>query len=213
MNYPMAKEYNVPPVETPAPFVTAAAFNGTTSFLVPQFGGNISGIETGLENKPPLLKKLGINTRQIWSKTVLIVNPFRVNTNLQEYANLSGITYGTVLKLMHEKTKVQLHSHEVPYGSGSRQQSVTGFSVVDDSNSYWVLSISVSHFQGKVTILTTSTQGIGSSIAEHLGFANRFKNVDKAVEKLKSRGIEVFEVVCHVSVVQQRKSMVERLFR
>ena len=84
------------------------------------------------------------------------------------------ITYGTVLKLMHEKTKVQLHSHEVPYGSGSGQQSVTGFSVVDDSNSYWVLSISLSHFQGKVTILTTSTQGIGSSIAEHLGFANRF---------------------------------------
>ncbi|CAL5376224.1 unnamed protein product [Camellia sinensis] len=136
----------------------------STSFLAPQFGGNISGIETGLENKPPLLKKLGINTRQIWSKTVLIVNPFRVNTNLQEYTNLSV------------KTKVQLHSHEVPYGSGSRQQSVTGFSVVDDSNSYW-------------------------------------KNVDKDVEKLKSRGIEVFEVVCHVSVVQQRKNMVERLFR
>ncbi|CAL5350325.1 unnamed protein product [Camellia sinensis] len=49
------------------------------------------------------------------------------------------ITYGTVLKLMHEKTKVRLHSHEVPYGSGSGQQSVTGFPVVDDSNSYWVV--------------------------------------------------------------------------
>ncbi|KAI8020584.1 Stromal cell-derived factor 2-like protein [Camellia lanceoleosa] len=121
MNHPMAKEFNVPPVVfpscgTPTPFATAAAFDG---------------IETGLDDKPPLLKKFGINTRQIWSKTVSIVNPFRVNTNLQEYANLS------VLKLMHEKTKVQLHSHEVPYGSGSKQQSVTGFSVVDDSNSYW----------------------------------------------------------------------------
>ncbi|THG12004.1 hypothetical protein TEA_011510 [Camellia sinensis var. sinensis] len=49
------------------------------------------------------------------------------------------ITYGTVLKLMHEKTKVRLHSHEVPYGSGSGQQSVTGFPVVDDSNSYWIV--------------------------------------------------------------------------
>ncbi|CAL5328185.1 unnamed protein product [Camellia sinensis] len=461
----MAKEFNVPPVVfpsggTPASFATAAAFDGTTSFLAPQFGGNISGIETGLDDKPPLLKKFGINTRQIWSKTVSIVNPFRVNTNLQEYSNLSdqeklsdeeprsleqnlkaldelvsaiqewtpmagdkpvatclhraddllqqsmfrlddefrledeardgeedagtaseeavgggGVTGGLlvvegdesnaesivvlvlenrsfdhmigwmknsinpsingvtgkecnpvstkdqdqpqtqsicfkddaefmdpdpghsfesveqqvfgsgpipsmtgfveqalsmsqnltetnlsviepryfdikglpanddhpshdvangqklvkevyetlraspqwnetlVLKLMHEKTKVQLHSHEVPYGSGSGQQSVTGFSVVDDSNSYWVLSISLSHFQGKVTIVTTSTQGIGSSIAKHLGFANRFKDVDKAVEKLKPRGIEVFGVVCHVFVAQQRKNMVERLFR
>ncbi|KAL7253649.1 hypothetical protein ACSBR1_008066 [Camellia fascicularis] len=39
------------------------------------------------------------------------------------------------------------------------------------------------------------------------------KNVDEAVEKLKSRGIEVFGVVCHVSVAQQRKNLVERLFR
>ncbi|CAN0857967.1 Stromal cell-derived factor 2-like protein [Linum grandiflorum] len=49
------------------------------------------------------------------------------------------ITYGTVLKLMHEKTKFRLHSHEVPYGSGSGQQSVTGFPSVDDSNSYWIV--------------------------------------------------------------------------
>ncbi|PKA52875.1 Stromal cell-derived factor 2-like protein [Apostasia shenzhenica] len=49
------------------------------------------------------------------------------------------VTYGTVLKLMHERTKFRLHSHEVPYGSGSGQQSVTGFSNVDDSNSYWIV--------------------------------------------------------------------------
>lgn len=42
---------------------------------------------------------------------------------------------------MHEKTKFRLHSHEVPYGSGSGQQSVTGFPDVDDANSYWVLSL------------------------------------------------------------------------
>nr|CAD1825670.1 unnamed protein product [Ananas comosus var. bracteatus] len=48
------------------------------------------------------------------------------------------ITYGSVIKLMHEKTKFRLHSHDVPYGSGSGQQSVTGFPNVDDSNSYWV---------------------------------------------------------------------------
>uniref|UniRef100_A0A1D1Z0D7 Stromal cell-derived factor 2-like protein n=1 Tax=Anthurium amnicola TaxID=1678845 RepID=A0A1D1Z0D7_9ARAE len=49
------------------------------------------------------------------------------------------ITYGTVLKLMHERTKFRLHSHDVPYGSGSGQQSVTGFPNVDDSNSYWIV--------------------------------------------------------------------------
>ncbi|CAH9092075.1 unnamed protein product [Cuscuta epithymum] len=49
------------------------------------------------------------------------------------------ITYGSTIKLMHEKTKVRLHSHDVPYGSGSGQQSVTGFPSVDDANSYWVV--------------------------------------------------------------------------
>jgi dolichyl-phosphate-mannose--protein O-mannosyl transferase len=48
------------------------------------------------------------------------------------------VTYGSVIKLMHEKTKHRLHSHDVPYGSGSGQQSVTGFPEGDDSNSYWV---------------------------------------------------------------------------
>ncbi|KAG1326588.1 stromal cell-derived factor 2-like protein [Cocos nucifera] len=49
------------------------------------------------------------------------------------------ITYGSAIKLMHERTKFRLHSHEVPYGSGSGQQSVTGFPNVDDSNSYWIV--------------------------------------------------------------------------
>lgn len=49
------------------------------------------------------------------------------------------ITYGSAIKLMHEKTKFRLHSHDVPYGSGSGQQSVTGFPGVVDSNSYWIV--------------------------------------------------------------------------
>lgn len=48
------------------------------------------GIGTGFEDEPPLLEELGINTRQIWSKTVSIANPFRVNPNLHEDADLSG---------------------------------------------------------------------------------------------------------------------------
>ncbi|CAH8392546.1 unnamed protein product [Eruca vesicaria subsp. sativa] len=49
------------------------------------------------------------------------------------------ITYGSAIKLMHEKTKFCLHSHDVPNGSGSGQQSVTGFPGVVDSNSYWIV--------------------------------------------------------------------------
>lgn len=55
----------------------------------------------------------------------------------------SQITYGSAIKLMHEKTKFRLHSHDVPYGSGSGQQSVTGFPGVDDANSYWVCQMIV----------------------------------------------------------------------
>ena len=36
------------------------------------------------------------------------------------------------------------------------------------------------------------------------------KNVDEAVEKLKSRGIEVLGVVCHVSNAQQRKNLIDK---
>ncbi|KAJ7542829.1 hypothetical protein O6H91_09G014100 [Diphasiastrum complanatum] len=49
------------------------------------------------------------------------------------------VTFGSVIKLQHDRTKFRLHSHEVPYGSGSGQQSVTGFPGVEDANSYWIV--------------------------------------------------------------------------
>ncbi|KAG5843924.1 hypothetical protein ANANG_G00156060 [Anguilla anguilla] len=47
------------------------------------------------------------------------------------------VTCGSVVKLLNVRHNVRLHSHDVRYGSGSGQQSVTGVTTVEDSNSYW----------------------------------------------------------------------------
>lgn len=52
-------------------------------------------------------------------------------------SELSFVTCGSVIKLLNIKHNVRLHSHDVRYGSGSGQQSVTGVTAVEDSNSYW----------------------------------------------------------------------------
>lgn len=49
------------------------------------------------------------------------------------------VTCGSVLKLMNVDYNVRLHSHEVKYGSGSGQQSVTGTNAKEDGNSYWLV--------------------------------------------------------------------------
>ncbi|XP_071689732.1 tropinone reductase-like 3 [Rutidosis leptorrhynchoides] len=73
-------------------------------------------------------------------------------------------------------------------------------------------------FEGKVAIITASTQGIGYSIAQRLGVegasvvisSRRQRNVDEAVKKLKEQGIEVMGLVCHVSNAQQRKNLIDQ---
>lgn len=50
------------------------------------------------------------------------------------------ITCGSALKLGNNVYDIRLHSHDVKYGSGSGQQSVTGMSDSLDANSYWQVS-------------------------------------------------------------------------
>ncbi|XP_076846019.1 stromal cell-derived factor 2-like protein 1 [Brachyhypopomus gauderio] len=49
----------------------------------------------------------------------------------------SYVTCGSLVKLLNTRHSVRLHSHDVKYGSGSGQQSVTGVDSADDANSYW----------------------------------------------------------------------------
>lgn len=46
---------------------------------------------------------------------------------------------GSVLKLFNTGYKVRLHSHDIKYGTGSGQQSVTGTEVQEDVNSHWLI--------------------------------------------------------------------------
>ncbi|XP_057522885.1 stromal cell-derived factor 2-like protein [Amaranthus tricolor] len=69
----------------------------------------------------------------------LSLNPHIFSSTASTISEDVEITYGSVVKLMHEKTKFRLHSHDLPYGSGSGQQSVTGFPSGYDANSYWVV--------------------------------------------------------------------------
>ena len=48
------------------------------------------------------------------------------------------LTCGSIFKLQHLATNNRLHSHNVNYASGSRQQSVTGYPSAEDPNSFWI---------------------------------------------------------------------------
>lgn len=48
-----------------------------------------------------------------------------------------SITCGSVIKLQNVYNNARLHSHDIKYGSGSGQQSVTGMDEASDVNSHW----------------------------------------------------------------------------
>ncbi|TDH73019.1 hypothetical protein CCR75_003720 [Bremia lactucae] len=49
------------------------------------------------------------------------------------------VTCGSSIKLVHDASRFRLHSHEIAYGSGSGQQSVTTHMARNDVNSLWLV--------------------------------------------------------------------------
>jgi len=52
-------------------------------------------------------------------------------------SDFSAVTCGSAVKLRHQSTNFLLHSHNIKWGSGSGQQSVTAVETNDDPNSLW----------------------------------------------------------------------------
>jgi len=73
-------------------------------------------------------------------------------------------------------------------------------------------------FEGKVAVVTASTEGIGFAIAERLAeegasvavSSRKQANVDKAVASLKAKGHKVIGVKCHVGNKEDRIALLEQ---
>lgn len=61
------------------------------------------------------------------------------DVNLEIPSEFSHVTCGSSIKLIHDPTRYRLHSHEINYGSGSKQQTVTAHGGRNDPNSYWLV--------------------------------------------------------------------------
>jgi len=67
-----------------------------------------------------------------WLTAVVFTASVRAKTT-------SHVTCGSVIKLVNTYYDVRLHSHDVKYGSGSGQQSITGVESKTDVNSHWAI--------------------------------------------------------------------------
>lgn len=75
-----------------------------------------------------------------------------------------------------------------------------------------------SRLQGKVAVVTASTDGIGYAIAERLGqegakvvvSSRKEQNVAKAVDRLSKAGLDVVGIKCHVANSGDRKALFEK---
>lgn len=83
-------------------------------------------------------------------------------------------------------------------------------------------TMSVKRLEGKICVVTASSDGIGFAIAKRLGFegakvvvsSRKQANVEEAVKSLKDQGIsDVLGVTCHVSKESDRKKLFEETIK
>ncbi|KAK6630683.1 hypothetical protein RUM44_002852 [Polyplax serrata] len=95
-------------------------------------------------------------------------------------------------------------------------------SVVSNIQACCTSAANAKKLDGKVAIVTASTDGIGFAIAKNLAengasvviSSRKQKNVDTAVEKLKSEGLnKIVGVVCNVGNATQRNNLFETAIR
>uniref|UniRef100_A0A0R3RR38 MIR domain-containing protein n=1 Tax=Elaeophora elaphi TaxID=1147741 RepID=A0A0R3RR38_9BILA len=72
----------------------------------------------------------------MFSEFLVVAASYFVAVNTSQISD-GFVTCGSVLKLKNNEEGVRLHSHDVKYGSGSGQQSVTAVQDGDDVNSHW----------------------------------------------------------------------------
>ncbi|KAK4020280.1 hypothetical protein OUZ56_002272 [Daphnia magna] len=80
------------------------------------------------------------------------------------------------------------------------------------------MSSTAKKLDGRIAIVTASTEGIGFAIAKRLASdgaqvvvsSRKQKNVDAAVAKLKMEGLSVTGMVCHVGLKEDREKLIEQ---
>ena len=73
---------------------------------------------------------------------VALAVAWTVPARAQDYIiekDFQHVSFGSSIKLAHDATGHYLHSHDIAYGSGSGQQSVTAFPKSDDPNSLFTV--------------------------------------------------------------------------
>ncbi|KAH6569476.1 hypothetical protein BASA50_010922 [Batrachochytrium salamandrivorans] len=98
-----------------------------------------------------------------------------------------SITCGSSIKLASKASGFRLHSHEVNYGTGSGQQSVTGFPKGNDPNSLFVVSSGL----GEITCSRGQPVHCGQTVRlQHLN-TKRFLHSHSGIQSPMSGNQEV----------------------
>lgn len=69
----------------------------------------------------------------------IFINSHMSAEEINQAVDSKAITCGSILRIQNIMTKFHLHSHQLTWGSGSRQQSITSVNDSDDSNSLWIV--------------------------------------------------------------------------